>query len=87
MFDAASTVVGMTAYGYSEKHILPTFVINLFGTPWVMLPLKFIVIVFALYFIDKLEEDTQFNNIIKFAILVVTLGPGSRNTLRMLMGV
>ena len=87
MFDAASTVVGMGSYGYSEKHILPTFVISLFGTPWVMLPLKFIVVVFALYLIDKLDEDTQFSNIVKFAILVVTLGPGAGNTLRMLMGV
>ncbi|MFH1450953.1 MAG: DUF63 family protein [archaeon] len=87
MFDAASTAVGMSMYGYGEKHILPTFFINLFGSAWIMLPLKFIVVFSALLLIDKLEEDTQFKNIIKFAVLVVTLGPGSRNLLRIVMGV
>jgi len=87
MFDAASTAVGMSQYGYAEKHLLPTFLINLVGTPWVMIPLKLVVVLFALYFIDKYDDDTQFSNIIKFAILVVTLGPGTRNTLRILMGV
>jgi uncharacterized membrane protein len=87
MFDAASTAIGMSQYGYSEKHILPTFLINLVGSAWIMIPLKFVVVLFALWAIDKLEDDTQFKNIIKFAILVVTLGPGSRNTIRMLMGV
>ena len=87
MFDAISTSIGMSQYGYSEKHVLPTYLINLVGTPWVMIPLKLIVVFFALLIIDKLDEDTQFTNIVKFAILVVTLGPGSRNTLRILMGV
>ncbi len=87
MFDAASTVVGMTGYGYAEKHILPTYLINLVGTAWIMIPLKFVVILLALYAIDRLEDDTQFSNMIKFVILAVTLGPGTRNTLRILMGV
>lgn len=87
MFDAASTAIGVSQYDYSEKHILPTFLINLTGTAWIMIPLKFIVIMGALYAIDKMEKDTQFNNIVKFAILCVTLGPGTRNTLRILMGV
>jgi len=87
MFDAASTAVGMSQYGYIEKHILPTFLINFVGTAWIMIPLKLVVVLFALYLIDKLEDDTQFNNIVMFAILCVTLGPGTRNTLRILMGV
>jgi len=87
MFDAASTVIGMNNYGYAEKHILPTYLINLVGTPWIMIPLKLIVVFFALWLIDLLDEDSQFTNIVKFAILVVTVGPATRNTLRILMGV
>jgi len=86
MFDAASTFVGMEIYGYSEKHVLPTFLITIFG-PWVMFPLKFLVVLLALYVIDHVEEDSFFKNFIKFAILTVTLGPATRNTLRLMMGV
>jgi len=86
MFDAASTVVGVEYFGYLEKHVLPNYLFGLFGGAWVMFPLKFIVIAFALWAIDQTESDTFMANFIKFAILAVTLGPGSRNTLRIIMG-
>ncbi|MFH1424787.1 MAG: DUF63 family protein [archaeon] len=87
MFDAVSTFVGVDFYGYGEKHVLPNYLFGLAGSAWVMLPLKFIVVLGALYIIDKTEGDTPFKNFIKFAILCVTLGPGARNTLRLAMGV
>lgn len=86
MFDAASTVVGVALYGYGEKHILPSYLFSIFG-PWVMIPLKFFVILLALWAIDKYEEDEYFRNFVKLAILAVTIGPGTRNTLRIAMGV
>ena len=52
-----------------------------------MIPLKLVVVLLAVYLIDRLEEDTQFRNVVKLVILAVTLGPGTRNTLRILMGV
>lgn len=87
MFDAVSTFVGVDFYGYGEKHVLPNFFFGLAGGAWVMLPLKFVVVLFAVYVIDKIEGDTFFKNFVKFAILTVTLGPGARNTLRLAMGV
>jgi len=87
MFDAASTFVGVEYYGYVEKHIIPNFLFGLAGGPWIMLPLKLFVVFFALYAIDHIDEDNAFKNFIKFAILCITLGPGARNTLRMMMGV
>ncbi len=87
MLDAASTVVAVSFYDYGEKHVLPNFLFGLFGTAWVMLPLKFFVVLAALYVIDKYENDEFFRNFIKFAIVTVTLGPGIRNTLRLAMGV
>ncbi|MFO7872778.1 MAG: DUF63 family protein [Candidatus Undinarchaeales archaeon] len=86
MFDAASTFIGVSYYGYLEKHVLPDFLFGIFG-PWVMFPLKFGVVLFALYVIDTTETDNNFKNFLKFAILTVTLGPGARNTLRMMLGV
>lgn len=86
MFDASSTVIGVALYGYGEKHVLPSYLFSIFG-PWVMIPLKFFVILLALWAIDKYEEDEFFRNFVKFAILTVTLGPGTRNTLRLAMGV
>ncbi len=86
MFDASSTVVGVALWGYGEKHVLPSYLFSIFG-PWVMIPLKFFVILIALLAIDKYEEDDFFRNFVKFAILTVTLGPGTRNTLRLAMGV
>ena len=87
MIDAASTVVAVSYYDYGEKHVLPNFLFGLFGTAWVMLPLKFFVVLGALYIIDRYEQDELFRNFIKFAIVTVTLGPGIRNTLRLAMGV
>ena len=87
MFDACSTFIAVTFYSYGEKHVLPNFFFGLAGGAWVMLPLKFFVVLFALYVIDKYEKDEFFRNFIKFAIITVTLGPGVRNTLRLAMGV
>jgi len=87
MIDAASTVIAVSYYDYGEKHVLPNFLFGLFGTAWVMLPLKFFVVLGALYIIDRYEQDELFRNFIKFAIVTVTLGPGIRNTLRLAMGV
>ena len=86
MFDASTTVVGLVFYGYGEKHVLPNFFFGIFG-PWVMFPLKFIVVLLALWAIDISDSDSDLKNFIKLAILAVTLGPGTRNLLRMVMGV
>ncbi len=86
MFDAASTFIGVSYYGYLEKHVIPDFLFGVFG-PWIMFPLKFGVVLLALYVIDTTETDNNFKNFLKFAVLTVTLGPGARNTLRMMMAV
>lgn len=86
MFDAFSTFIGVALYGYGEKHVLPSYLFSIFG-PWVMIPLKFFVIFLVLWAIDNYEKDEFFRNFMKFAILCVTLGPGTRNTLRIAMGV
>ena len=86
LLDASSTFVGVQYYGYIEKHVVPNYLIQHLGA-WVMFPLKIVVILLALYLIDSTEESENFKNFIKFAILTVTLGPGLRNVLRLMMGV
>lgn len=86
MFDAASTFIGIALYSYAEKHVLPSLLISYTGA-WIMLPLKFFVVLLTLYLIDKSESEPFFKNFLKFTILVITLGPGVRNTLRLAGGV
>jgi uncharacterized membrane protein len=85
MFDATTTFVSIQYYPYWEQHVVAGFFIGMFG-PWVMFLLKLPVILAALYVIDN-ETDGQKNIFIKIAVLMLGLGPGVRNGLRLIMGV
>ncbi len=85
IFDATSTFVSLEFFGYAEQHVLSSAVISALG-PAGMYILKIPVVLIALYFVDK-EKDADMRNIIKLAVLVLGLGPGLRNTLRLAMGV
>ena len=50
--DASSTFFALTNFGYFEQHVLPTFLINIFG-PIVMFPLKIVVVLIVLALIDR----------------------------------
>lgn len=79
IFDATSTFVAMDLFGYSEQHVLPTFMIDIFGTAFIMYPLKIIVILIVLYIIDKEVEDINSRHMLKLAIFILGLAPGIRN--------
>ncbi|MFO7791481.1 MAG: DUF63 family protein [Candidatus Saliniplasma sp.] len=90
--DASSTYRGITEYGYVEKHVIPHLLINITGTPLVMYVLKLILIVSFIYVIDlmlreELEDLKVVTNLVKFTIIVLGLAPGTRNMLRLAMGV
>jgi len=95
LFDASSTFVGMDWLGYYEKHIAPTFFIDLAGNytehpSIVMYPLKLLVFIPVLYMLDckfDNEKERKMISLMKLAILVLGLSPATRNTLRILMGV
>jgi len=87
MFDASTTFVGVDMLGLMEKHVVPTFFINIFHTAAVMYPLKLIVLLPALWVIDDEMKDDEFGRrFIKFVILVLGLGPAIRNTILLIMG-
>lgn len=95
MLDASSTFVGMDFLGYYEKHVVPTFFINLAGNitdhpSIVMYPLKLLIFIPVLYMLNNKfdnKEERKLIALMKLTILVLGLSPAIRNTLRILMGV
>ncbi len=87
MFDASTTFVALQFFSYFEQHVVPSFLISLFGPP-VMFVLKMAVVSAVLWYLDKdMQSETDKKNFIKIAILILGMGPGLRNFLRLGMGV
>ena len=90
--DGAATWRGVDVHGYSEKHVIPSLLIELTGTAAVMLPLKFAVVTFVVYlmevaFKEDLEDSPNLAWLVKVAVMVLGLAPGMRDMLRLAMGV
>lgn len=87
LFDASTTFVGVDFLGHLEKHVVPTFFIEVTGTALVMYALKIAVLIPALYVIDdELKDDAFVRRFVKFVIVVLGLGPAIRNATLLLMG-
>lgn len=95
LLDASSTFIGIDWLGYYEKHVAPTFFIDMAGNymdhpSLVMYPLKLLVFIPVLYMLDykfDVQKEKKLIAMMKLAILVLGLSPATRNTLRILMGV
>ncbi len=90
--DASATFIAIDYYGYVEKHVLPTFLIEIFNTASIMFILKAVLVILVIYFIDILYKKDFQNNptmvgLIKIAVLVLGLAPGTRDVLRLTIGV
>ncbi|MBU3896806.1 MAG: DUF63 family protein [Nanoarchaeota archaeon] len=84
LFDASSTFTALSYFGYYEQHVLPTFLINIFG-PWIMFPLKIIVVYFVLHILDKEIDDKNMKNFLKIIIFILGAALGVRNFLTLAM--
>lgn len=87
MLDASSTYVGVDWFGYYEKHVVPTFLIDLTGTAIIMYPLKLLIILPILSMIDGSIRDPSLRNLIKLVLITLGLAPAVRNTLRLALGI
>ena len=87
MLDASSTYIGVDWFGYYEKHVVPTFLINLVGTAAIMFPLKLAVLLPALWMIDRTLSEPSLKNLTKLTLITLGLAPAVRNTLRLALGV
>jgi len=90
--DGTATFFGIQFFSYSEKHVLPGFMMSNTGSAWVMFMLKTIVIILILYLIEgpyrtELEKHPVLLNILKLAVIVLGLATGTRDCLRISMGV
>lgn len=88
MFDASTTFVTLqffgtgTAFGYVEQHVLPTFLIGMFG-PFSFVVVKAVAVTAALVLIDRFSDDRDFNNYMKLVIGILGAATGGRDFLRL----
>jgi uncharacterized membrane protein len=87
MLDASSTYIGVDWFGYYEKHVIPTLFIDLTGTALVMYPLKLLVLLPALFILDKSMEESSLKDMTKLVLITLGLAPAIRNTLRLTLGI
>jgi uncharacterized membrane protein len=80
--DATATVVALTHFGYLEQHVVPRALFPLFG-PYAMFLLKGLVVLPALWAIDRYAEDKRFKKFLKLVVLILGLAPGLRNLVRL----
>ncbi|MCK5176262.1 MAG: DUF63 family protein [Candidatus Aenigmarchaeota archaeon] len=92
--DATSTFIAMTFFDFTEKHVLPRFLINILedigmtiggSGAWIMFPLKLVFVGFALYVIDKEDLGKEESNFLKIMIILLGLAPGIRGLFQLLV--
>lgn len=92
LLDGTATYRGIEIYGYREKHVLPSWLIEITGTAAIMIPMKLLLVAGIVYLLDVFEEtDLELRaglmNPIKFAIVFLGLAPGVRDLVRISLGV
>ena len=91
MLDASSTFFGVDFLGYYEKHVVPSYLIDLVGTSSIMFPLKLIIFIPVIYILDTQfdddDESKRLRDLVKLTIIVLGLAPATRNTVRMVLGI
>jgi uncharacterized membrane protein len=86
IFDATTTFVAISLFGYSEQHVLPTFFINIFG-PISFVILKIVAVFSALYLIDKFAADREFGLYLKLIIGILGAATGTRDIISLAAGI
>lgn len=86
LLDGSATFIGIDVYNFTEEHILPDFLISIAGTGLVMIPLKIVVVLPILYFVEKWriedgDEKIHEYYILKFVLFILGFGPGVRDAI------
>jgi uncharacterized membrane protein len=87
LMDATVTFIGVEFYGYKEMHILPSTLMEVFGSAAIFLLLKIMVIPVILFSIDRVVYEQDMRMFIKIILMVLGLAPALRNFLRIIVGV
>jgi len=87
LLDASSTTVAIDVLtGYSGKHVVENYLIDLTGAGAAMYPLKLFLLIPMLYLIDSEFDEVELRDLLKLVVLVLGLAPGCRNTILILFG-
>ena len=91
LLDACGSFIGITYYGFWEKHVLGRYLINALesknlllingSAAWIMIALKLVVVPIALWIIDRYAENELERRFIKLLIIILGIGIGTRNVL------
>ncbi len=85
MFDASTTFSALLTGDYFEEHVIGGIFTRIFG-PIGMYVLKIPVLLFVFWELEK-EKNVKLRNFVYLLIIILGLGPGTRNMLRLIMGV
>ena len=84
--DGAATFIAIEFFGYSEQHVLASFIGETFGYIGFFL-LKFAIAFIFAYLVEK-EKMSQYDKNFFYAVAIVAgLAPGLRDVLRLALGV
>jgi len=89
LFDASATSFGIDLHSlhYVEQHVVGSALIEWSGTAFAMFPLKFAVLVPAIYVLElyRKEGNVAFWHLVLLAMIVVGMAPGVRDMMRMVI--
>jgi uncharacterized membrane protein len=91
LFDGSATYIGIDYYGFYEEHLLPDILINAAGTAFVMIPLKIMVVLLAIYYVERwyreeaqgedVKKMTTQYHVLKLVFFILGFGPGMRDSI------
>ncbi len=86
LLDGSATFIGIDFYHFTEEHLLPDYLISLAGSALVMIPLKIVIVLPILYFVEKWrieegDDKIQEYYILKFVLFILGFGPGVRDAI------
>jgi uncharacterized membrane protein len=90
LVDGLATYFGLDHFGYSEKHVVSGYIIDLFDTALTFVAVKIVIALVVWWFFSLARFEHRQRHLrllIGLAILVVGLAPGLRDLGRMMLGV
>ena len=85
LLDATATFTALTFFGYLEQHFTPRFLMDAFGN-WVFFPLKIVVVLIVLWFIDSsLKDKSNLRTYLKIIVVILGLAPAIRDIVTLLL--
>ncbi len=85
MLDASSTFIAVDFFGGVEEHPIPLLVSGFFGTGATQFFLKLVVLIPAIWYINKEMKDEQARNYLLTAIAILGFAQGLRNLLAVMI--